>query len=138
MRRASAALLCLALGCAPSDDAAARRRHVVVEDAAPMTLGELAPSSLDEPERDPVAIANALETRTEGTYLPELLEMRAGWSYRWADRRLEPMRVWIAPSSIDAYEPDFARAVEAAFNDWAEIGLPFVFTFRVAPTLPRL
>jgi hypothetical protein len=79
--------------------------------------------------RDPLAIATALETRTEGSYLPELLEMREGWSYRWPDRRLDPMRVWIEPSAHPQYQPEFVQAVEASFNDWALIGLPFLFTF---------
>lgn len=92
-------------------------------------MGELDTSSLDAPERDPAAIASALETRTIDTYLPELLEMRSGWSYRWPDRHLEPMRVWIEPSALPGYRSEFARAVEASFNDWASIGLPFIFTF---------
>lgn len=79
--------------------------------------------------RDSLAIATALETRTEGSYLPELLEMREGWSYRWPDRRVDPMRVWIEPSAHPQYQPEFVQAVEASFNDWALIGLPFRFTF---------
>lgn len=123
---AAAAVL---LACGPGDAPAPRSTHVVVEEAAPAAYGELDSSSLGAPERDPIAIATALETRTEGSYLPELLDMRDGWSYRWSDRRLEPMRVWIEPSTLAGYESDFARAVEASFNDWALIGLPFLFTF---------
>lgn len=130
--RALAAMLVAALGlaaCAPRDEPASRSTHVIVEEAAPAAYGALDSSASPAPARDPVAIATALETRTDGTYLPELLEMRSGWSYRWPDRRLEPMRVWIEPSPLPNYQPEFARAVEASFNDWAFIGLPFVFTF---------
>jgi len=117
------------LACAPADAPASRSSHVVVEESLPVAYRELDSSSLVAPERDPLAIATALETRTEGGYLPELLEMREGWSYRWPDRRLEPMRVWIESSAHTQYRPEFARAVEASFNDWALIGLPFLFTF---------
>jgi hypothetical protein len=106
-----------------------RVSHIVVEESRALLAGELVDSSSVAPDRDPLLIANALETRTDGTYLIELLEMRAGWSYRWPDRRLEPMRVWIEPSPSVAYKTDYARAVEAAFHAWAGIGLPFVFTF---------
>lgn len=124
------AMLAVAVAaCAPDEPGPSRGPHVVVEDAAPAALGELDSSALAAPDRDPIAIATALETRSEGTYLPELLEMRSGWSYRWPDRRLEPMRVWIEPSALANYRPEFARAVERSFNDWAEIGLPFLFTF---------
>ncbi len=121
--------LAAAVACAPDEPPASRTSHVVVEESAPQSLGELDTSSLGAPTRDPAAIALALETRTLDTYLPELLEMRSGWSYRWPDRRLEPMRVWIEPSPLPNYRSEFARAVEASFNDWANIGLPFLFTF---------
>lgn len=132
MRNASQLLLLVGvtlLSCAPSEETPARTTHVVVEESESSSIGKLDSSSLAAPERDPIAIATALETRTYGTYLPELLEMRGGWSYRWPDRRLEPMRVWIQPSAHPSYRTEFARAVEASFNDWALIGLPFLFTF---------
>ncbi|WKW13421.1 matrixin family metalloprotease [Pseudogemmatithrix spongiicola] len=122
----------LALVACSGSDTAPRARHIVVEEDAPAALsasGELEASGSPAPERDPVAIAAALDLRAPDTYLPELLEMRDGWSYRWRDRSLEPMRVWIEPSSLGGYTPDFAREVEAAFEAWARIGLPFVFTF---------
>lgn len=133
MKRSITALLITAglavLACTPGDPPASRSAHVVVEDDQSGLNSELDSSAIAAPERDAIAIATALETRLDGTYLAELLEMRAGWSYRWPDRRLEPMRVWIQPSQLEGYVPDFARAVEASFNDWALIGLPFLFTF---------
>lgn len=84
---------------------------------------------VESPDRDPVAIADALNARSDGTYLRELLNLRDGWSYRWRDRSRDPMRVWIAPSSLPGYRPEFAREVEQAFEAWARIGLPFVFTY---------
>lgn len=107
----------------------ARTRHVVVEEAAPAALGSLETSGTPAPERDPIAIAEALETRSFGTYLPELLDLRDGWSYRWRDRSLEPMRVWIEPSRLPGFETDFALEVERAFEAWSRIGLPFLFTY---------
>lgn len=113
----------------PSDNSASRTRHVVVEESAPAAFGALEATGTPPPDRDPIAITEALETRGLDTYLPELLEMRDGWSYRWRDRSLEPMRVWIEASPLPNYHADFAREVERAFDAWAGIGLPFVFTF---------
>ncbi len=133
MKRSINALLITAglalLACTPNDPPASRSKHIVVEDDPSGLNSELDSSAIAAPERDAIAIATALETRLDGTYLAELLEMRDGWNYRWPDRRLEPMRVWIQPSQLEGYQPDFARAVESSFNDWALIGLPFLFTF---------
>jgi hypothetical protein len=106
-----------------------RSRHVVVEESTPAVLGALEATGTPAPDRDSVAIAEALETRSFDTYLPELLEMRDGWSYRWRDRSLEPMRVWIEPSPLPDFQTDFALEVERAFEAWARIGLPFLFTY---------
>jgi hypothetical protein len=81
------------------------------------------------PHRDPIAIADALETRSDDTYLHELLDLRDGWNYRWRDRSRDPMRVWIEPSSLPGFHPEFAREVEQAFEAWARTGLPFVFMY---------
>ena len=128
-------MLCALAGCGlpdsrvPEAERSAGTRHLVVEESSPLASGELAVSGTPAPERDPIAIVTALETRTEGTYLLELLDLRDGWSYRWPDRRLEPMRVWIERSAHPAFRLDYAIAVERAFEDWARIGLPFLFTF---------
>jgi hypothetical protein len=135
------ALLGLALGltigtiaCGSADRGDANAVHVVVaerddddgDDAS--EGGSLTRSDLGAPDRDPIAILTALEMRAEGSYLHELLDSRDGWNYRWPDRRLEAMRVWIQPSALAGYREPYARAVEQAFHAWAEIGLPFIFT----------
>lgn len=117
------------LACTSSEQSPARSVRVVVEEAAAAADSLRDTGSLVVAARDSVAIATALETRTDGTYLPELLDQRDGWSYRWPDRRLEPLRIWIEPSRQPSYRPEFARAVEESFNDWAHIGLPLLFTF---------
>jgi hypothetical protein len=113
----------------PEAKGPANTRHVVIEESAPAAYGAMEASGSPAPDRDPVAIAEALETRTDGTYLHELLDTRDGWSYRWRERSLEPMRVWIEPSPLPGFQPAFAREVEQAFEAWARIGLPFVFTY---------
>lgn len=135
LRRVLAAVPLALVGCGvpdarlPEADAPSRTRHVVVEESAPAAMGALEASGTPAPERDPVAIAEALDTRSVGSYLPELLELRDGWSYRWRDRSLEPMRVWIEPSSLPGFQTDFALEVERSFEAWARIGLPFLFTY---------
>lgn len=129
IRRIAIAGTLAALACG-KDDASpeSRTRRVDVVESDPRA-GELVASGAAAPDRDPVAIADALEARSIGTYLPELLEMRDGWNFRWRDRSMEPMRVWIQRSSLDGYQPEFALEVEQAFEAWARIGLPFLFTY---------
>lgn len=128
MRVARFACLALTLGCGGDEAPPPRSIHVVVDEPAPQAYAALDSSALAAPDRDPVAIATALETRTEGTYLHDLLELRDGWSFRWPDRRLEPMRVWIEPSTHPAYRAEYALEVERAFRAWEDVGVPFVFT----------
>ena len=134
MRRLAAALLGL-VACGTPDAATpeaqrpAAVRHVVVQDVAPTTFAEVVSDAAPEPSRDPLRIATLLETRSAGTYLPELLERRDGWSYRWPERRLEPLRVWIERSAAPAYQRDYYAAVQDAFEGWAGLGLPFVFVY---------
>lgn len=113
----------------PEAQGPARTRHVVIEESAPAALGAFESSGTPAPERDPIAIAELLNARSEGTYLHELLDLRDGWSYRWRDRSLEPMRVWIEPSPLPGFQTAFALEVERAFEAWARTGLPFVFTY---------
>jgi hypothetical protein len=86
-------------------------------------------SDLSAPERDLDRIRFTLEARGGATYLPELLETRDGWNFRWPERRGEPMRIWVQEPRADAYDPTWTALVREAFSDWGDLGLPLFFTF---------
>ena len=60
-----------------------------------------------------------------GTYIGRLLRERDSTLSRWPDRRSDPIRVWIEPSSMVG----FTDRVRDAFGEWTEIGLPLRFIF---------
>ncbi len=103
-------------------DSQSEPTRVVTADSA---LNELA-DKVENAER----IAYTIATRSEGTYLPELLDAHDGWNYRWPDRRGEPMRIWVQePRDDAAYDPTWAALVRESFSVWDGLGLPLAFTF---------
>lgn len=101
--------------------------------AASVTNDSVLDALADEVERteaDAERIAYTLATRTQGTYLLELLDSHDGWNYRWPDRRGEPMRIWVQePRGNAAYDPTWATRVRESFSVWDGLGLPLTFTF---------
>lgn len=62
-------------------------------------------------------------------YLPEHLLVRDSIVRRWAERRGEPVRVWIQPARrIDGWDDSFGAMAEEAFDTWSAVGLPVRFT----------
>jgi hypothetical protein len=100
----------------------------MIEDSALNALADVIDSADANAER----IAYTLATRSEGTYLPELLDAHDGWNYRWPDRRGEPMRIWVQePRDNTAYDPTWATLVRESFSVWDGLGLPLTFTFTL-------
>lgn len=98
----------------------------VADDSALNALADEVESAEENAER----IAYTMATRSEGTYLPELLDAHDGWNYRWPDRRGEPMRIWVQePRTDPAYDPAWATLVRESFSVWDGFGLPLLFTF---------
>jgi hypothetical protein len=95
-------------------------------DSALNTLAE----EVERAEAEAQRVAYTIETRSLGTYLPELLDTHSGWNYRWPDRRGEPMRIWVQePRDHAAYDPSWATLVRESFSVWDGLGLPLMFTF---------
>lgn len=85
-------------------------------------------STLDAPDRDPDRVARVL-ARAGGTYLGEILDARDSVNFRWPDRRLDPMRIWVEESALAGYDPAHAALVREAFIEWADAGVPIAFAF---------
>lgn len=99
---------------------------VVMEDSALNALAD----DVERAEADAERIAYTIDTRSVGTYLPELLDSHNGWNYRWPDRRGEPMRIWVQePRDNAAYDPSWATLIRESFSVWDGLGLPLIFTF---------
>lgn len=88
-------------------------------------------SALAAPERDSAQIAFTLNARAGSTYLGELLDDREGWNYRWPDRRVDPMRVWVQTAANPSWDAAFPDLVRDGFSAWSDLGLPLLFTFTL-------
>lgn len=86
-------------------------------------------SDLPAPERDAFRIQFTIDARGEGTYLQELLDTHDGWSFRWPDRRSEPLRIWVQEAPRPGWRREYTPLVREAFSAWGDLGLPFLFTF---------
>ena len=87
-------------------------------------------SNLAPPVRDYTDIAQRLADAKGSTYMDEILAERGGNVARWADRRDDPVRVWVQPeSAIKDWWPDFPERARDAFYTWAAAGVPIRFLF---------
>lgn len=108
------------------DERPTTQSAIVADDSALNALAD----DMERAEADAERVAYTIATRSEGTYLVELLDSHSGWNYRWPDRRSEPMRIWVQePRHHTAYNPSWATLVRESFSVWDGLGLPLMFTF---------
>lgn len=80
------------------------------------------------PSRDVEAIRIQLRDGAPGTYVGDLIEQQGGWLFRWPDRQLQGLRVWIQSSAaIPNFHPSYPLVAERAFVEWREAGFPIRF-----------
>lgn len=65
---------------------------------------------------------------TMENYLSEHLLVRDSVVRRWAERRGEPVRIWIQPArDLAGWDDSFTAMAEQAFDTWTAVGLPVRF-----------
>lgn len=76
-----------------------------------------------------------LERSGGGTYIGEILAARDSALARWPDRRTQPLRVWVQPTSnVPDWNPASIAVVREAFLTWADAGVPLQFSFVLDST----
>ena len=89
-------------------------------------------SALPAPKRDLAEIQRRLADGERGTYIRELLLQRDDNNTRWPDRQLEPLRVWVQPTSaLPDFHASYPVRAREAFERWERAGVPVRFTFVV-------
>jgi len=89
-------------------------------------------SALPAPRRDLAEIQRRLADGERGTYIREIFLQRDDNNARWPDRQLEPLRVWVQPTSTLAdFRASYPVRAREAFERWMRVGLPVSFTFVV-------
>jgi hypothetical protein len=80
--------------------------------------------------RNVEAIRQRLLQSQHGTFVGEILASRDSSLARWAERRTNPVLVWIDERSpLAAPGQDLGSNVRQAFYDWSAAGVPLAFTF---------
>ena len=135
MKRAPLAIAALVLVAATlrpgaATGASAHRTEISAGALAGAFLGETTGAVPDRSPREVERIRRALRSRAGGTYIDEMLLARDSSLARWPERRSDPIRVWIAPTSdVVDWSPAYVDAVRGAFLAWDAVGLPARFVF---------
>jgi hypothetical protein len=75
-------------------------------------------------------VKRRLELSASSTYIGEVLAAHDSSLARWAERRSNPLRVWIQPvARVQDWTPSLLPLVREAFLDWGDTGVPLQFTF---------
>jgi hypothetical protein len=103
---------------------------VVTNEAPAVTAPSRAAGVSDVRLPDAEDVKRRLARSGSSTYLGEVLAAHDSSLARWADRRNEPLRVWIQPvARISDWTPLLPPLVREAFVDWGEAGVPLNFHF---------
>jgi hypothetical protein len=71
-----------------------------------------------------------LQEARHDTYINDVLASHDSALARWPDRAGVPLRVWVQPSSRhQGFDPVVVPVVRQAFVEWANTGIPIMFTF---------
>ena len=143
MRKADAAIVVVLVGLVgfilvQSRGGGDKRKSVGVP-ASSVGAGGATPTSPNEtvvgsasaaPVRNVAAIRERLMLSQHGTFVGEILAKRDSNLARWADRKTNPVLVWIDEHSpLAGPGQDLASNVRQAFYDWSAAGVPLAFTF---------
>ena len=88
--------------------------------------------ALRREDEDPNAedVRRRIELSSPSTYIGDVLSSHDSSLARWAERRVDPLRVWIQPvARIHDWSPASLPLVRDAFLEWSESGVPINFTF---------
>lgn len=119
----------------PVPVAATTADSAVADSAQPQSAGEaglvaVKESSVPGPKRDLVEIQRRLTSGEAGTYIREILLQRDDNIARWPDRQMEPLRVWVQPTStLPDFQAGFPARAREAFERWTHVGVPVFYTF---------
>ena len=104
-------------------------------DAAPALAIAAREAKLDADLGDSIRRADTrvlIESRSTGTFIPDILLLSDSTLQRWPDRRATPLRVYVSdegPKSSGHMRDDFLQAVREAFTIWEGVELPIRFAF---------
>ncbi len=100
--------------------------------STPNSLVDVRESTLPPPTRDLAEIQRRLASGEAGTYIREILLQREDNIARWPDRQVEPLRVWIQPTStLPDFRASYPVRAREAFERWMHAGVPVSYVFVI-------
>ena len=82
--------------------------------------------------RDLVDIKSKLLAGQSGTYIGDLLDAQDSVLYRWPERRVKGIRVWVdTPRELNDWSNGFADMARGVFEEWGAAGSSVRFEFIV-------
>lgn len=97
-----------------------------------LPLADATPRRDDTGDRanDLVNVRRRLRAAEMGTYIGDMLLERDSSLARWADRRGDPLTVWVEPeSNVAGFHHAYVARVREAFGEWGRLRLPVQFAF---------
>ena len=96
-------------------------------------LNNSARSSMEPaPMRDLDDIKSRLAAGQSGTYIGDVLAAQDSVVFRWPERRVNAIRVWVSSAkSLNDWNEGFADMARGVFNEWSSSGSPLRFDFVV-------
>lgn len=105
-----------------------------IGEASDHVRSEMRRSALAAPDFDRDDVLRRLGFGAPGTYILAMLDTDSGL-VRWPDRPLEPIRVWVEPtSSLPDWRPEYVDSARRAFERWRDAGIPIRVNFLVDST----
>jgi len=82
-------------------------------------------------------VRRRIELSAPSTYIGDVLASHDSALARWAERRSDPLRVWIQPvARINDWSPASLPLVRDAFVEWGESGVPVKELYQLFPKGP--
>jgi hypothetical protein len=89
-------------------------------------------SSEPPPMRDLLDIRSRLIAGSSGTFIADMLAAQDSTLYRWPERRVDAIRVWVQSGrGTPGWNDGFESMARSVFNEWGATGSPLRFDFVV-------
>ena len=78
----------------------------------------------------PERLRRRVDNLKSGSYIDDIIAAQDSSLYRWPERVVGAVEVWVEPwSSAAAWDPSYVELARTAFGEWNDAGFPLRFNF---------
>ena len=78
----------------------------------------------------PEQLRRRVDNLKSGSYIDDIIAAQDSSLYRWPERVVGAVEVWVEPwSSAAAWDPSYVELARTAFGEWNDAGFPLRFNF---------